>query len=62
MTRENDKVSVYQRIDGKYDWHRKDEEGRVLDESNQGYENEAYAKQMAEDLNPGMTVEIETIK
>lgn len=49
--RSKDQVQVYEREDGKFDWHRKDLEGRVLDESTQGYENQADAVEAAHSLN-----------
>jgi uncharacterized protein YegP (UPF0339 family) len=49
-----DKVTVYVRSDGKWDWHRKSENGRIVSSShNQGYENAIDAHEIAEQVNGG---------
>lgn len=55
----SDRIEVYTRIDGKYDWHRISENGQVVSTSgNQGYESKHQATVMAGELNPGVEVTV----
>jgi len=62
MSRENDVVQVYRRADGKWDWHRRADNGDIISGSeNQGYEDRERAVAMASELNPEVPIEIEDV-
>lgn len=57
-----DKVIVYTAKDG-IRWHRKSENGLIVSESGQGYENKGHAIHMATEVNGGeYVIEDETDK
>lgn len=62
MGREDDRIKVYRRADFRWEWRRRAANGDVLSTSgNQGYENREDAVEMARELNPGITIEIEDV-
>lgn len=62
MTRENDVVTVYRRADFRWEWRRRAANGDVLSTSGkQGYGNREDAVEMAAEVNPGVTIEIEDV-
>jgi len=62
VSRENDVVRVYRRVDGTWDWHRHADNGDIISGSeNQGYEDRERAVEMASELNPGVRLEIEDV-
>lgn len=60
MTRENDVVTVYRRADFRWEWRRRAANGESTSGS-QGYENREDAVEMAAELNPDVTIEIEDV-
>lgn len=47
-----DKVAIYKAKDG-YRWHRKSENGRIVSESGEAYEDKVSAEHMATEVNGG---------
>jgi hypothetical protein len=57
---ENDKVEVYQGLDGDWWWRRVDTtNGKIVSQSSEGYTNQSYAMEAAAAYNPGVAVELE---
>lgn len=53
----NDRIEVFPREDGKYDFRRVDcANGQIIYSSNQGYESEAYARTAAETYHPELPI------
>ena len=59
-SRKHDRVTVYQSKDGDWRWRRRAANGETVSDSSEGYEEQNYALTMAAELNPGITVEVES--
>ena len=58
MSREGDRVTVFQDEVGEWRWNRKAENGEIIADSAEGYVDKGHAMQMAHELNPGIDLHL----
>lgn len=56
VTKREHQVRVYRDSAGEWRWTRRAGNGETVSDSAEGYVNAAHALNMAEDLNPGVTI------